>query len=103
MPDSFALADAPYLPEAEYELPLFIVGASLRSAVALRNVQAPCAEYPTGRHARVGIALQLHPGRAQAHNIPGVPCLVKKRAGLVRRLVGDFPQPDRVLKALGLA
>ncbi|WP_375435009.1 circadian clock KaiB family protein [uncultured Hymenobacter sp.] len=89
--------------EAEYELQLFIAGASLRSDAALRNVQAICAQHLSGRHSLTVIDLQKHPERAHADNILGVPCLVKKRPGLIRRLVGDFSQLDRVLKALGLA
>ena len=82
---------------------LFIAGATPRAQAALLNLQAICAEHLGGRHSLTVIDIQQHPERAFADNILAVPCLVKKRPGLIRRLVGDLSQPERVLKALGLA
>ena len=103
MSDFPALAGAVPLPEPEYELQLFISGVTPRAQAALLNLQAICAEHLGGRHSLTVVDIQQHPERAFADNILGVPCLLKKRPGLVRRLVGDLSQPDRVLKALGLA
>lgn len=48
------------------------------------------------------VDIQDDPARAFEENILGVPCLVKKRLGLIRRLVGDLADTSRVLKILGL-
>ncbi|WP_375437707.1 circadian clock KaiB family protein [uncultured Hymenobacter sp.] len=86
----------------EYELHLFIAGTSPRSETARRNLEAICARYLPGRHSLAIVDLHQQPERADQDQILGVPCLVKKRPGLVRRLVGDLSDHERVLKALGL-
>ena len=97
-----ALAGLDHLPDYEYELHLFIAGSSARSEAALRNLQKICTHHLPGRHSLTVVDLQQYPARASEENILGVPCLVKKRPGLVRRLVGDFSDSERVLKLLGL-
>ncbi|MCI1189823.1 circadian clock KaiB family protein [Hymenobacter sp. DH14] len=101
--DSRAPASQAPVAESEYELQLFIAGPSLRAEAALRNLEAICARYLVGRHSLTVVDLLEHPERAQQDGILGVPCLVKLRPGLIRRLVGDLSQTDRVLKVLGLA
>lgn len=98
----FALAGPGQLAEDEYELHLFIAGPSPRAEAALRNLQAICAQYLAGRHTLAVVDVAQHPERAIGENILGLPRLVKKRPGLIRRLVGDFSEPSRVLKLLGL-
>lgn len=89
-------------PEYEFELQLFIAGASPRAEAALRNIQEICTRHLFGRHTLTVVDVQQHPELAIEENILGVPCLVKKRPGLIRRLVGDLSEPERVLKILGL-
>ena len=89
--------------EFEYELQLFVAGASPRAEAALRNIQGICERHLLGRHTLTVVDIQQNPARAYEENILGVPCLVKKRPGLIRRLVGDLTDADRVLKVLGLA
>lgn len=79
----------------EDELHLFIAGPSPRADAGLRNLLAICTHHLPGRYSLVVVELQQHPERAQQDSILGVP-------GLVRRLVGDLSQTDRVLNALGL-
>jgi len=86
----------------EFELHLFIAGASPRAEAALRNLQAVCEAHLLGRHSLTVVDIQHNPARAIEENILGVPCLVKKRPGLIRRLVGDLADTGRVLKILGL-
>ncbi len=97
-----ALAGPGQLTGDEYELHLFIAGPSPRAEAALRNLQAICAQYLTGHHTLAVVDVAQHPERAIGENILGLPCLIKKRPGLIRRLVGDFSEPGRVLKFLGL-
>lgn len=91
------------LPTApEYDLHLFVVGTTPRSTAALRNIQAICERYLIGRYSLVVVDVQQHPARAVEEGLLGLPCLIKKRPGLVRRLVGDLSDHERVLKALNL-
>ncbi|OUJ75938.1 circadian clock KaiB family protein [Hymenobacter crusticola] len=90
------------LPEPEYELELFLAGNSPKSTQALQNIRTICEQYLPGRHTLVVVDLYQQPERASQEEILGVPMLLKKRPGLVRRLVGDFSDHERVLKALGL-
>jgi circadian clock protein KaiB len=86
----------------EYELLLFIAGASPRADAARRNIQQLCERYLVGRYTLTVVDLQQHPARAMEENILGIPCLVKKRPGLIRRLVGDLADTERVRKLLGI-
>ena len=90
------------MPEYEYELQLFVAGPSPHTEAALRNIRKICEDYLSGRHSLTVVDLQQNPARALEENILGVPCLVKKRPGLVRRLVGDLSNVERVLKVLSL-
>ena len=101
--DVFATLAPPHQPLApEYELHLFLAGTTAKSATALRNVQQICALYLPGRHTLTVVDVRANPERAVQEELLGLPCLIKKRPGLVRRLVGDFADHARVLKALGL-
>ncbi|MBC6988732.1 MULTISPECIES: circadian clock KaiB family protein [Hymenobacter] len=92
--------DLSFVPE--YDLQLYIAGSSPTSMRALDNLRAICAQYLSGRHQLAVVDLHQHPERASEDEVLGVPMLLKKRPGLVRRLVGDLSNRDRVLKALGL-
>jgi circadian clock protein KaiB len=90
-------------PTPEYDLHLFVVGNTPKSAAALRNIQAICEHYLSGRYSLTVVDVQQHPAQAVEEGLLGLPCLVKKRPGLVRRLVGDLSDRERVLKALSIA
>ncbi|RZL09960.1 MAG: circadian clock protein KaiB [Hymenobacter sp.] len=92
----------PLLPEPEYDLYLFVAGTTPKSLVAQRNIQEICAHHLKGRYSLEVVDAQQHPERAMQEELLGLPCLIKKRPGLVRRLVGDLSDRPRVLKALGL-
>lgn len=106
MPASFlptALATAPdAFFEPEYDLHLFVAGATPRSEKALHNLRTICARYLPGRHRLTVVDLHQAPERAGQEGVIGVPMLLKKCPGLIRRLVGDFSDHDRVLQMLGL-
>jgi circadian clock protein KaiB len=97
-----ASADQLPLTGPEYELVLFIAGPSARSVQALRNVEQLCTRHLAGRYSLTVVDVAQHPERAVEEQLLGLPCLLKKRPGLVRRLVGDFADEARVLKVLGL-
>jgi circadian clock protein KaiB len=93
---------SPLLSEPEYDLCLFVAGTSDKSLTAQRNMQEICAHYLSGRYSLEIVDAQQHPERAMQDELLGLPCLIKRRPGLVRRLVGDLSDRPRVLKALGL-
>jgi len=85
-----------------YELYLFVAGDSPKSARALANIQQIAARHLAGQYTLEVIDVQQHPEQAQQEGLIGVPMLLKKSPGLVRRLVGDLSDQERVLKALGI-
>jgi circadian clock protein KaiB len=89
-------------PAPEYDLHLFVAGTTPKSVTALHNIQEICARYLNGRYSLAIVDVQQYPAKAVEEGLLGLPCLVKKRPGLVRRLVGDLSDHERVLKALGL-
>jgi circadian clock protein KaiB len=95
-------AEQPTGPEPEYLLHLFITGATPNSARAVRNIKEICEQYLKGRYELLIIDMYQQPALAQHEQLIGAPTLIKKRPGLVRRLVGDLSDRDRVLKALGI-
>jgi circadian clock protein KaiB len=93
---------SPLLPEPEYDLYLFLAGSNAKSLTAQRNIQEICDQYLSGRYTLQVVDVQQYPERAMQEELLGLPCLIKKRPGLVRRLVGDLSDRPRILKALGL-
>ena len=92
------------LPDApEYVLHLFITGATPNSTRAVRNIKEICEQYLKGRYELLIVDIYQQPELAQQEDLIGVPTLIKRQPGLVRRLVGDLSDHGRVLKALGLA
>ncbi|WP_133272776.1 circadian clock KaiB family protein [Hymenobacter radiodurans] len=88
--------------QAEYVLHLYITGATPNSTRAVRNIKDICELYLKGRYELIIVDIYQQPELAQQEQLIGVPTLVKKRPGLIRRLVGDLSNRERVLAALGL-
>lgn len=88
--------------EFEYVLHLYITGATPNSTRAVRNIKEICELHLQGRYELIIVDIYQQPELAQQEQLIGVPTLVKKRPGLIRRLVGDLSNRERVLAALGL-
>lgn len=88
--------------QPEYVLHLYITGATPNSTRAVRNIKEICELYLKGRYELIIVDIYQQPALAQQEQLIGVPTLVKKQPGLVRRLVGDLSNRERVLVALGL-
>ena len=95
-------SDTPLAPVPEYLLYLYITGATPNSTRAVRNIKAICERYLAGRYELLIVDVYQQPALAHEQDLIGVPTLVKRRPGLVRRLVGDLSDEARVLKALGI-
>lgn len=87
---------------AEYVLHLYITGATTNSTRAVRNIKDICEQYLKGRYELQIVDIFQQPELAQQHDLIGVPTLIKLKPGLVRRLVGDLSDRERVLRALGI-
>lgn len=86
----------------EYDLVLFISGASERSRLALANVRAIANEHLKGRYRLSVVDLYQQPERAREHEIIAVPTLVKRLPAPLRRLIGDLSDEDRVMIGLDI-
>ena len=86
----------------EYVLHLYITGATPNSTRAVRNIKDICEQYLKGRYELLIMDIFQQPNLAQREDLIGVPTLIKRSPGLVRRLVGDLSDRERVLKALGI-
>jgi circadian clock protein KaiB len=92
----------PAAPEPEYLLHLFITGATPNSTRAVRNIKEICEQHLKGRYELLIVDIYQQPELAEREDLIGVPTLIKRRPGLVRRLVGDLSDRERVIKALGI-
>lgn len=86
----------------DYDLVLFISGASERSRVALANIKAIANEHLNGRYRLAVVDLYQQPERAREHEIIAVPTLVKRLPSPLRRLIGDLSDEDRVMIGLDI-
>jgi circadian clock protein KaiB len=89
-------------PAIEYDLVLFISGASDRSRIALANVKAIANQHLNGRYRLSVVDLYQQPERAREHQIIAVPTLVKRLPAPLRRLIGDLSDEDRVMVGLDI-
>jgi circadian clock protein KaiB len=86
----------------DYDLVLFISGASDRSRLALANVKAIANQHLNGRYRLSVVDLYQQPERAREHEIIAVPTLVKRLPQPLRRLIGDLSDEDRVMVGLDI-
>ena len=97
------LLGQPATPAPEYVLHLYITGATPNSTRAVRNIKEICEQYLKGRYELLIVDIYQQPELAGQEDLIGVPTLIKRQPGLVRRLVGDLSDRERVIKALGIA
>ena len=86
----------------DYDLVLFISGASDRSRLALANIKAIANEHLNGRYRLSVVDLYQQPERAREHEIIAVPTLVKRLPQPLRRMIGDLSDEDRVMVGLDI-
>ena len=92
-----ALAD---LAEANYDLTLFVSGASSSSARAISNARALCETHLSGRYELTVVDVNQNPELARGSRVLATPTLVKGNPAPERMLVGDLSDQGRVLLAL---
>ena len=86
----------------EWILRLYVAGQSVRSAAALRNLEAICEEHLAGRYRIEVIDLLKHPQLARGDQIVAVPTLVRHLPPPMKKIIGDLSNQDRVLVGLDL-
>lgn len=90
------------LVEVQYDLTLFVSGASPLSARAVSNARALCRAHLPGRHALTVVDVHSDPALVVAAGVLAVPTLVRELPLPRRRIVGDLNDTASVLRALDL-
>lgn len=85
-----------------YELTLYVNGASDRSARAIGDAHALCNEHLPGRHRLVIVDIHEDPAAFLRSGVRVAPALVRDRPLPVRKLVGDLSDSVKVLRTLEL-
>jgi circadian clock protein KaiB len=88
--------------EFEFELTLYVSGASPNSLKAINNIQCIVEEKLKGRYSLRIIDIYQDKSAAVAEQIVALPMLVKKSPLPEKRLIGDMSDTQKVLRGLGL-
>lgn len=88
--------------QTEWDLRLYVAGATPKSVAAFRNLQRLCEEHLAGRYRIQVIDLMKNPQLAQGDQILAVPTLVRKLPAPLRKIIGDLSNTERVLIGLDL-
>jgi len=80
----------------EYVLELFITGNSVRSEMAIRNLQKICDESLNNRYQLKVIDVLETPQLAEKAKVLATPTLIKIVPPPIRRLIGDFSDLEKL-------
>jgi circadian clock protein KaiB len=86
----------------EYELRLYVTGATPNSVKAISNIRNICESYLKDRYKLQIIDVYQDAELAQREQIIALPLLIKKLPLPERKLIGDLSATDKVLNALGV-
>lgn len=89
-------------PPPEYELRLYVTGATPNSVKAISNIRNICESFLKNRYDLQIIDVYLDASVARQEQIIALPLLIKKLPLPERKLIGDLSETDKVLKALGV-
>jgi circadian clock protein KaiB len=89
-------------PPKVWKLRLYVAGESPKSLRALHNLKVLCEEHLRGRYQIEVIDLLENPHMARGDQIVATPTLVVKLPKIVRKIIGDLSETDRVLVGLAL-
>jgi circadian clock protein KaiB len=91
------------LETAEYDLTLFVTGASALSARAISAVRALCDAHLQGRYQLQIVDVHRNPGLVSSRGVLASPTLIKDLPAPKRVLVGDMSDTARILMALDIS
>jgi circadian clock protein KaiB len=86
----------------DWELRLYVAGATPKSSTAFRNIEQLCEQHLPGLYHIDVIDLMKNPQLAQTDQIVAVPTLVRNRPSPTRKIIGTLSNTDRVLGALDI-
>ena len=86
--------------KAEWQLRLYVAGATAKSVAALANLRRLCETHLAGRYEIEVIDLLVNPKLAAGDQILAVPTLVRKFPEPIRKIIGDLSNEERVLVGL---
>jgi len=89
-------------PPPEFELRLYITGATPNSVKAVANIRNICESYLKDRYALQIIDVYQNASLTKQEQIIALPLLIKKLPLPERKLIGDLSETEKVLKALGV-
>ncbi len=85
-----------------WKLRLYVAGQTPKSIRAFANLKKLCDTHLKGRYQIEVIDLLEHPHMARGDQIVALPTLVVKLPQVVRQIIGDLSNTDRVLVGLAL-
>jgi len=88
--------------QPEWQLRLYVAGATAKSVAALANLRRLCEEHLVGRYEIEVIDLLVNPKLAAGDQILAVPTLVRKFPEPIRKIIGDLSNEERVLVGLDI-
>jgi circadian clock protein KaiB len=88
--------------QSKYLLRLYISRSTLRSRVAVENIQRICEQHLRGRYHLEVIDIHDQAKRARDEQIVAVPTLIKRLPAPLQRLVGDMSDINSVMLGLDL-
>jgi circadian clock protein KaiB len=86
----------------EWDLRLYVSGATTRSNIAVRNLKRICEEHLAGRYRIEIVDITENPQLAQEDQIQVVPTLVRKRPLPIRKIIGILSDTEQVLADLDM-
>ncbi|MBV9891437.1 MAG: circadian clock KaiB family protein [Rhizobacter sp.] len=86
----------------EWQLRLYVAGATTKSVAALANLRRLCEDHLAGRYEIEVIDLLVNPKLAAGDQILAVPTLVRKFPEPIRKIIGDLSSEERVLVGLDI-
>jgi len=87
---------------SEYDLKLFVSGASPNSVRAINNIQRILETHLSGKYSLQVIDIYQEKPLAEKEQIVALPMLIKKHPLPERRLIGDMSNEERVMEGLGI-
>ena len=86
----------------KYVLRLYVSRSTLKSKLAVENIQRVCEQHLKGRYDLEVIDIHDQPSLARYEQIVAVPTLIKRLPSPLQRLVGDMSDLGEVLVGLDL-
>ncbi len=90
------------VPVVEYQLLLFVTGATPNSVRAVANVKKICDDHLAGRYSLEVIDVYRQKEIAAQFNLIALPMLIRKAPSPEKKVIGDFSDVDRVLSILNI-